>query len=80
MPNALTREKQKTNLCSLLCITISGERLTPYQAAVHPFLAPECSFANLLPQQGDKKTGLFLPSIELHKCKLALCRRHEMNF
>ncbi|CAH3131585.1 unnamed protein product [Pocillopora meandrina] len=33
-----------------------GERLTPYQAAAHPFLAPECSFANLLPQQGDKKT------------------------
>lgn len=33
-----------------------GERLTPYQAVLHPFLASECSFANLLPQQGDKIT------------------------
>ncbi|KAJ7327829.1 hypothetical protein OS493_026108 [Desmophyllum pertusum] len=31
-----------------------SERLTPCQAAVHPFLAPDFPYAYLLPQQGDK--------------------------
>ena len=37
---------------------IAGKRLTPCQAAVHPFLAPEFPCTYLLPWQGDKISGI----------------------
>ena len=39
---------------------IAGKRLTPCQAAMHPFLAPECPCTYLLPWEGDKISGIVL--------------------
>ena len=38
--------------------SVSDERLTPCQAAMHPFLAPEFPFRYLLSQQGCESEGL----------------------
>lgn len=38
--------------------SVADERLTPFQAAMHPFLAPEFPFRYLLSQQGCESEGL----------------------
>lgn len=38
--------------------SVSDKRLTPCQAAMHPFLAPEFPFRYLLSQQGCESEGL----------------------
>ena len=46
---------------------IAGKRLTPCQAAMHPFLAPEFPCTYLLPWQGDKISGIvFVGTVFLH--------------
>ena len=42
-----------------------GERLSPCQAAMHPFLAPDLPFCYLLPQHGDKLVGLWFVLLSL---------------
>ena len=37
---------------------IAGKRLTPCQAAMHPFLAPEFPCTYLLPWKGGKISGI----------------------
>ena len=39
---------------------IADKRLTPCQAAMHPFLAPEFPCTYLLPWKGDKISGIVL--------------------
>jgi len=47
-------------MCLQLFLFVTGKRLLPCQAAIHPFLASDFPFRYLLPQQGDKLTGLSL--------------------
>lgn len=53
-----------------LILCIPGKRLTPSQAAMHPFLAPEFPYAYLLPQQGDAISGLPVLLIVLYPKKI----------
>jgi len=57
--SASTRTTMKlfSSLFTICSLCIAGKRLTPCQAAMHPFLAPEFPSAYLLPWQGDKISG-----------------------
>jgi len=50
---------------------IADERLTPCQAAVHPFLAPEFPCAYLLPWQGGKISGIIIVGINSFQAQAA---------
>ena len=64
MPNALIREKKETTFVLSFVSRSQVKDLHLIKLLCIHFWR-QCSFENLLPQQRDKKTGSFLPSIEL---------------
>ena len=50
--------KLLSSLFAIHSFCIAGKRLTPCQAAMHPFLAPEFPCTYLLPWQGNEISGI----------------------
>ena len=66
--------KLLSSLFAIHSFCIAGKQLTPCQAAMHPFLAPEFPCTYLLPWQGNEISGevfvgIFFCQIS-QKCRL----------
>ena len=55
--------KLLSSVFAIRSFCIAGERLTPCQAAMHPFLAPEFPCTYLLPWQGNEISGVVFVGI-----------------
>ena len=73
--------KLLSSVFAIRSFCIAGERLTPCQAAMHPFLAPEFPCTYLLPWQGNEISGIVFVGFffsDFKKCRLQLNIKHPI--